>query len=67
MKSSREALRRFVTFRSLVSSAHSCRHVDYASLIAAMTLLLGYLAPRPPAHLEESFDPQREEDRSLVQ
>ena len=47
MQSSREVLRRFVDFRRIVSSAFSCRHIDYSALIAAMTLLLGYLGPRP--------------------
>lgn len=51
-RASREVLRRFVSFRTIINSAFSCRHVDYSALIAAMTLLLSYLggAPQTPDH-----------------
>lgn len=42
-RASREVLKRFVGFRTIINSAFSCRHVDYSALIAAMTLLLSYL------------------------
>jgi len=63
-RSSRQILTRFVQFRRIVSSAHSCRHVDYAALIAGMTLLLGYLNQAP---VVESFEQERLEDRNLVE
>ncbi|KAB5571769.1 hypothetical protein GE09DRAFT_1096793 [Coniochaeta sp. 2T2.1] len=43
VRASREVLKRFVSFRTIINSAFSCRHVDYSALIAAMTLLLSYL------------------------
>lgn len=46
MTSARELLTRFITFRSLYVAAPSCRRVDYAALIAAMTLCLAYLGRR---------------------
>lgn len=46
MTSARELLSRFITFRGLYVSASSCRRVDYAALIAAMTLCLAYLGRR---------------------
>lgn len=51
-RASREVLRRFVSFRTIINSAFSCRHVDYSALIAAMTLLLSYLGgpPQTPDH-----------------
>lgn len=70
VRSSREVLKRFISFRSLISSAFACRHIDYAALMAAMTLLLSYLSPKPGT----SANPQplatcgqREEDRKLVE
>ncbi len=60
LRSSRRLLARFVALRSVVNSAYSCRHVDYAALMAAMTLLLAYLGPRP------SDEPQRLADRALA-
>lgn len=44
--SAREILNRYITFRSLNVSVFSCRRVDYAALIATMTLLLSYLCRR---------------------
>ncbi|ROV99591.1 hypothetical protein VPNG_07765 [Cytospora leucostoma] len=46
MTSARMLLTRFITFRSRYVSACSCRRVDYAGLIAAMTLCLAYLVRR---------------------
>jgi len=43
VRASREVLKRFVNFRTIINSAFACRHVDYSALIAAMTLLLSYL------------------------
>jgi hypothetical protein len=66
MRSSREVLSRFIAFRSLNPTAFSCRHVDYSSLVAAMTLLLGYLGKS-----EHSDSPaaalQRQKDRALAE
>lgn len=47
-RASREVLKRFVNFRTIINSAFSCRHVDYSALIAAMTLLLSYLGQHKP-------------------
>lgn len=46
MTSARELLTRFINHRSLYVAASSCRRVDYAALIAAMTLCLAYLGRR---------------------
>lgn len=46
VNSARELLSRFFTFRTHDVSAYSCRRVDYAGLIAAMTLCLSYLGRR---------------------
>ncbi|KAF5230093.1 hypothetical protein FANTH_13975 [Fusarium anthophilum] len=40
--SSRNILKRFRVFRSFNDSAYACRHVDYAALIAAITLLVSH-------------------------
>ena len=53
--SSREVLKRFVSFRTLYNSAWSCRHIDYSALIAAMTLLLSYLRHGHDASYVPSF------------
>ncbi|KAF3760886.1 hypothetical protein M406DRAFT_267438 [Cryphonectria parasitica EP155] len=42
----RDLLSRFFSFRTHNVSAYSCRRVDYAGLIAAMTLCLSYLGRR---------------------
>lgn len=42
----RELLSRFCSFRAHNMSAYSCRRVDYAGLIAAMTMCLSYLGKR---------------------
>ncbi|KAK2615535.1 hypothetical protein N8I77_002282 [Diaporthe amygdali] len=46
LTAARELLSRFISFRNLNVSAYSCRRVDYAALIAAMTLCLSYLGRR---------------------
>lgn len=48
MQASREVLRRFLEFRNVCSTATASRHVDYAALVAAMSLLLGHLATSVP-------------------
>ncbi|KAK0616198.1 hypothetical protein B0T14DRAFT_242195 [Immersiella caudata] len=65
VESSREVLRRFVSFRTLYNSAWSCRHIDYSALVSAMTLLLSYLRqdrsqPIPPCA-------ERAQDKELVE
>lgn len=71
MQSSRAVLQRFVHFRLVNNTAFSCRHVDYASLIAAMTLIIGYLGPRPAATSDldvlDNFDNQLRKDRAMVE
>ncbi|CAK7218042.1 hypothetical protein SEUCBS140593_003409 [Sporothrix eucalyptigena] len=71
LQSSRAVLRRFVHFRLIVNTAFSCRHVDYASLIAAMTLIIGYLGPRPAPssdpNILDAFDNQLRQDRAMVE
>lgn len=69
VRSSREVLRRFVLFRSLINSVFSCRHVDYAGLIAAMTLQLSYLgcARSPQLPVDAARAAQAQEDRRLVE
>lgn len=62
MTSARELLTRFITFRSLYVAASSCRRVDYAALIAAMTLCLAYLGRRRG----ETWD-QIQEDAEIVE
>lgn len=46
VKAARQLLSRFLTMRTHTVSAYSCRRVDYAGLIAAMTLCLSYLGKR---------------------
>lgn len=46
LTAARELLSRFISFRNHNISAYSCRRVDYAALIAAMTLCLSYLGRR---------------------
>ena len=65
LRSSREVLVRFISFRSVNLTAYSCRHVDYASLIAAMTLLLGYLG-QSGTGVDDLVIEQRKEDRRLI-
>ncbi|OHE90582.1 hypothetical protein CORC01_14129 [Colletotrichum orchidophilum] len=66
LESSRAVLRRCVIFRTANNAAFSCRHIDYSSLMAAMTLLLGHLS-RPPSIREEDWSRQRSEDRALAE
>ncbi|KAJ0160997.1 hypothetical protein CTA2_6960 [Colletotrichum tanaceti] len=65
LESSRAVLRRCVIFRTANDAAFSCRHIDYSSLMASMTLLLGHLS-RPPGVREEDWSRQRNEDRALA-
>lgn len=46
VNSARELLSRYFSFRTHNVSAHSCRRVDYAGLMAGMTLCLSYLGRR---------------------
>lgn len=62
LTAARELLSRFISFRNLNVSAYSCRRVDYAALIAAMTLCLSYLGRRKV----EVWDRIRS-DRELVE
>lgn len=62
LTASRELLSRFISFRNHNVSAYSCRRVDYAALIAAMTLCLSYLGRRRG----ETWDRIRS-DRELVE
>jgi len=66
-RASREVLKRFIPFRSKVTSAWACRHVDYSALVASMTLLLTYL--RQHQHNTEPAPTckERGEDRKLVE
>ncbi|KAF6818226.1 C6 zinc finger domain-containing protein [Colletotrichum plurivorum] len=66
LESSRAVLRRCVIFRTANNAAFSCRHIDYSSLVAAMTLLLGQLS-RPSGVRDEEWSSQRIEDRALAE
>ncbi|KAF9882492.1 hypothetical protein CkaCkLH20_00528 [Colletotrichum karsti] len=66
LESSRAVLRRCVIFRTANNAVFSCRHIDYSSLMAAMTLLLGHLT-RPPGVRDDEWCRQRVEDRALAQ
>ncbi|GKT51424.1 transcription factor Sfl1 [Colletotrichum spaethianum] len=66
LESSRAVLKRCVIFRTANDAAFSCRHIDYSSLMASMTLLLGHLS-RPPNVREEDWSRQRNEDRALAE
>ncbi|KAF4452945.1 c6 zinc finger domain containing [Fusarium albosuccineum] len=63
VKSSREVLKRFNAFRDVNDSAFSCRHVDYAALIAAITLLMTHV-PRQSGNNVQNPDTQ--EDKKLI-
>ncbi|KAK3341985.1 hypothetical protein B0T25DRAFT_511465 [Lasiosphaeria hispida] len=66
IRSSREVLKRFVSFRTLYNSAWSCRHIDYSALVASMTLLLSYLRQHQDALQPVPSCAQRAEDRALI-
>ncbi|WYZ42144.1 hypothetical protein EsH8_V_001039 [Colletotrichum jinshuiense] len=66
LESSRAVLKRCLIFRTANNAAFSCRHIDYSSLMAAMTLLLGHLS-RPPGMCDEEWTKQRNEDRALAE
>ncbi|CVK92158.1 uncharacterized protein FPRN_09781 [Fusarium proliferatum] len=64
--SSRNILDRFRVFRSFNDSAYACRHVDYAALVAAMTLLVSHaqnLGGRDPTNGQNMH---RITDRALI-
>ncbi|CAK7272464.1 hypothetical protein SEPCBS119000_005139 [Sporothrix epigloea] len=70
LQSSRAVLCRFMQLRQLDNAAFACRHIDYASLIAAMTLIIGYLARLPPEsdpNTLDNFDSQLQQDCALVE
>ncbi|KPM44535.1 hypothetical protein AK830_g1991 [Neonectria ditissima] len=62
MQASRDVLVRFLEYRGTFTQAISGRHVDYSALIAAMSLLLGYLGPPLPGH-----DALRAQDRAMTE
>ncbi|PWY88088.1 hypothetical protein BO94DRAFT_64289 [Aspergillus sclerotioniger CBS 115572] len=62
IRSGREILTRFISLREDVESIFSCRHIDYAASIAAITLLLSYLVQ---GAIPVS-DSQRENDRIVI-
>ncbi|KAK2040727.1 hypothetical protein LZ31DRAFT_473916 [Colletotrichum somersetense] len=66
LESSRAVLKRCIIFRTANDAAFSCRHIDYSSLTASMTLLLGHLN-RPAGVREEDWRRQRNEDRALAE
>jgi hypothetical protein len=63
IRSSRTVLTRFTEYRHVNDSAFSCRHVDYAALLAAMTLLLSYTSRHSIANDQQSA---MQEDKELV-
>ncbi|KAF5650723.1 C6 zinc finger domain protein [Fusarium sp. NRRL 52700] len=63
--SSRTVLERFRVFRSFNDSAHACRHVDYAALVAAMTLLVSH-AQHLEDHPTNDDYLHRSADRTLI-
>ncbi|CAH0037043.1 unnamed protein product [Clonostachys rhizophaga] len=63
--SSRKVLERFNTFRQINDSAFACRHVDYAALIAATTLLIAHAQP-PFEPTTDDMSRHRGVDRELV-
>ncbi|KAK3942864.1 transcription factor sdnS [Diplogelasinospora grovesii] len=68
IRSSREVLKRFISFRTLINTAFSCRHVDYSALVASMTLLLSYLRQhQDAAQAVQVSCAQRAEDRKLIE
>ncbi|PYI07760.1 hypothetical protein BO78DRAFT_366013 [Aspergillus sclerotiicarbonarius CBS 121057] len=60
IRSSRQILTRFISLRADVESIFSCRDIDYAGSIAAITLLLSYLvhgqAMIPISHMQQDED-----------
>ncbi|KAH7201207.1 hypothetical protein DER44DRAFT_812081 [Fusarium oxysporum] len=63
IRSSRSVLTRFTEYRHVNDSAFSCRHVDYAALLAAMTLLLSYTSRYSIINDQQSV---MQEDKELV-
>lgn len=64
LAASREVLARYSLFRSLYARRMSCRHMDFFSLVASMTLVLGYLGAREEGPGEWE---RRVADRRLVE
>lgn len=64
--SSRKVLERFNAFRQMNDSAFACRHVDYAALIAATTLLIAHAKPPPVEPTTDDLSRHRGVDRELV-
>uniref|UniRef100_A0A8H7KA88 Transcription factor domain-containing protein n=1 Tax=Bionectria ochroleuca TaxID=29856 RepID=A0A8H7KA88_BIOOC len=64
--SSRKVLERFNAFRQINDSAFACRHVDYAALIAATTLLIAHAQPPPFEPTTDGMSRHRGVDRELV-
>ncbi|KAF5566203.1 c6 zinc finger [Fusarium pseudoanthophilum] len=62
MQASRDVLDRFLEYRNCFTTSISGRHVDYSALVAAMTLLLGYLGWRWPG-----YETEKEHDRDLAE
>ncbi|KAF5004308.1 hypothetical protein FDECE_9193 [Fusarium decemcellulare] len=62
MQASRDVLERFLEYRACFITVVSGRHVDYSALVAAMTLLLGYLGWKWPG-----YEAQRAQDRALAE
>lgn len=62
MQASRDILTRFLGYRNCFTTSVSGRHVDYSALVAAMTLLLGYLGWRWPG-----CETEKEQDRDLAE
>ncbi|KAJ3523024.1 hypothetical protein NM208_g12614 [Fusarium decemcellulare] len=63
VKSSREVLKRFNAFRDVNDSAFSCRHVDYAALIAAITLLMAHVPGQGTTPVQ---NPDSQQDKKLI-
>lgn len=62
MQASRDVLVRFLEYRTTFTTAVSNRLIDYSALVAAMTLLLGYLGWRWPG-----FEQQRLQDMAMAE
>lgn len=60
---SRQALTRWIRFRSIVYVVYSCRPVDFCAFTAAITLLLAYINSREGTTLTH----QRLGDRALIE
>ncbi|RGP71799.1 c6 zinc finger domain-containing [Fusarium sporotrichioides] len=63
IESSRAVLTRFNAWRRVNHSAYSCRHIDYAALLTAMTLLISYSVRHESNDIQPSI---MQEDKQLV-